>query len=159
MLNEHTSIFDISCSVCIGLQSVHSTTLENVDSKHHPATTNCAVFHTVDVHYFEIFQNVNIVSMIDNPFQTSYEFIKKDPTSKSHTNLETTQTASKLKEMKAHNNSRNLVLGIQPDTPLVACKNSAYWSGLLSYPLHSGVNLLNTYGKAVDTTIDGSPVQ
>ena len=94
--------------------------------------------------------------MINNPFQTSYNFTKKDPES-NHDNLDENQMdqMQNLKEIKAHNKSRNLVIGIQPDSPLEACKNS-YWGG--GYSLYSGPSWLG-YGAAVDTVIGGCPAQ
>ena len=88
----------------------------------------CAIFHTVDIHYFELFQNVKIDSFIDRPIQVSYDVIQNQ------TANETAKVTTQTVKNKLRRNSRNLALGIQPDSPLTTCSDTSWGK----HVLHSG---------------------
>ena len=111
--------------------------IESVDDKGIARKQNCALFQTVDIHYFELFKDVKISSFIDRPIQINYEPVKKEDISKiSSQNSFVEKNKSKLnKKMREENDHRSLYIPV--NSPLPACA-STWWKGGYTFTSGSG---------------------
>ena len=114
----------------------------------------CVHFKTVDVHYFELFDNVKISSFIDRPIQISYESENKQ-TDKQYDISDIKLKQTKLRKLFNHMTT--------PDKPIKYCRTDPFWKDEVTSS-KSGCNFCyysvaksgsgsNPWGEAVDVTI------
>ena len=109
--------------------------IESIDGSGITRRQNCALFQTVDVHYFEIFKDVKISSFVDRPVQINYEPAKKEDIAKmvnQKTEVGKNPIKSKLsREMRGETDHRSL-FDIPVDAPLKACASKSWGSGYIA---------------------------